>query len=86
MTDKEAFAKQFQEYLLERLTALHVGAQYSAKTLCGPDFWGSISPNECKRIGRLIAKLVDQEILPLHKLQNASNNSAQYELLAQQLR
>ncbi len=83
MTDKETFIQLLLQTIIERITALPPGIRYTAETLCGPEIWGSFSPSECKRTGRLIAEFTKQGKLQLHRLPNASNNSAQYELLAQ---
>ena len=63
------------------LPALHPGARYTAKTLCGGGFWKLLTRGERILAGRCVAHMVVHKQLPLKFSEPGGNCSKRYELI-----
>jgi hypothetical protein len=56
----------------EALPRLKPGARYTAKMLCGDEFWGRLTRGECSMAGRCLAHMVMKGLLPLRFVDSRS--------------
>ena len=60
-----SFADCLMALVLSRLPHLLRDLSYTAREICGEDFWGALAPDECVTAGITLSRLVEIGAVPL---------------------
>lgn len=76
-----AHYNQLLQYILERLSELVKGKIYTAKRLCGLDYWRTLDRGCQLLTGRCIAHMVVHKRLPLAFVKHAHEYPLKYQII-----
>jgi len=81
MTSKnknEHLVKQLSECIKGAVISLNTGMKYKLKDILPPEVWGTLNQYERRELGRVLSRLVKQNIVPLMAAGRTSANHRQY--------
>lgn len=74
------FVDNVQAQVEIRLFAMDVNASYTAKKICGNQYWSQLSSGQQKYAGICVSYLVETGALPLVAVGKTNENAQQYQL------
>ena len=76
----ERFYDQILQLILDVAPALEVDRYYTAKKLCGNEFWNTLKKSQRIKAGKCVVDMVRKNLLPLCFAGPTKANSQQYKL------
>jgi len=73
-----AFYGSVHEQVESRLPMLSPSPSYTARMLCGDEFWSQLRPGEPSLAGRCLAHMVEEGVLPLRNVKTRHEYPKRY--------